>query len=145
MCVYVKKIRERYKDKTLLQQISIQFQTPPAKPPTQFNTQFVKNNDPLMNEFEMTLVVAIVFSTTLLLLVHFLASQDERNQYWVKLTYLELACSVIYKVIIPITYLAKRKDVQTYIWNTISNRATVGTLWVWINPNINLNVNLLID
>ena len=81
-----------------------------------------------MNEFEMTLIAAIVFSTTLLLLVHFLASQDERNQYWVKSTYLELASSVIYKVIIPITYLVKRKDVRTFIWNTIFNRATVGTL-----------------
>ena len=128
MCVYAKKIRERYKDKMLLKQINIQIQTPPSHPPNQFNTQFVKNNDPLMNEFELTLTVAIVFSTTLLLLVHFLASQDERNQYWFKSTYLELACSVIYKVIIPITYLVKRKDVQTFIWNTISNRATVGTL-----------------
>ena len=128
MCVYAKKIKERYKDKMLLQQINIQIQTHPPHPPTQFNTQFVKNNDPLMNEFEMTLTVAIVFSTTLLLLVHFLASQDERNQYWVKSIYLEFACSVIYKVIIPITYLVKRKDVQTFIWNTISNRATVGTL-----------------
>ena len=56
----------------LQQQINIQIQTPPSHPPTQFNTQFVKNNDPLMNEFEMTLTVAIVFSTTLLLLVHFM-------------------------------------------------------------------------
>ena len=118
ICIFVKKIRERYKDKMILQQINIQIQTPP---PPQFQYNNVKNNQPILNGLEMTLTVGISFTTALLIVVHFLASQDEKNQYWTKSNYLELATSLLFKVIIPIIYLVKRKDVRNFIWNTIFN------------------------
>ena len=118
ICIFVKKIRERYKDNKLLLQINIQIQTPP---PPQFQYNNVKNNNPILNGLEMTLTVGIVFSTSLLLLVHFLAGQDEIDNYWIKSNYLELATSIIYKVIIPIVYLVKRKDVRNFMWTRIFN------------------------
>ena len=129
ICMTGKKIKERYKDKKLLQQINIYIQNPPAQfqhnneknPPPQFQYNNVKNNVSLLNGFEMTMMVGFIFLTSLLLLVYFLASQDEMNQYWVIANYLELATSIIFKVINPIIYLVKRKDVRNFIQNTISN------------------------
>ena len=128
-CATGKKIKERYKDKKLLQQINIHIQNPPAQfqhnneknPPPQFQYNNAKNNVSLLNGFEMTMMVGFIFLTSLLLLVYFLASQDEMNQYWVIANYLELATSIIFKVINPIIYLVKRKDVRNFIQNTISN------------------------
>ena len=117
ICVSLKKIKEKYKEKKLLQQINVQIQNPPA----QFQFNNVKNNVSLLNGFEMTLTVGIVFSTSLLLLVHFLAGQDEIDKYWIKSNYLELATSIIYKVIIPIVYLVKRKDVRNFMWTRFFN------------------------
>ena len=117
ICVSLKKIKEKYKEKKLLQQINVQIQNPPA----QFQFNNVKNNVSLLNGIEMTLTVGIVFSTSLLLLVHFLAGQDEIDNYWIKSNYLELATSIIYKIIIPIVYLVKRKDVRNFMWTRIYN------------------------
>ena len=102
----------------LLQQINIQIQTPP---PPQFQYNNVKNNNPILNGLEMTLMVGIAFLTALLLVVHFVGSQDEKNQYWIKSNYLDLGTSTLFKVIVPIIYLVKRKDLRNFIWNTIFN------------------------
>ena len=118
ICIFVKKIRERYKDKMLLLQINIQIQTPP---PPQFQYNNIKNNNPILNGLEMTLMVGIAFLTALLLVVHFVGSQDEKNQYWIKSNYLDLGTSTLFKVIVPIIYLVKRKDMRNFIWNTIFN------------------------
>ena len=116
-CALIKIIKERYKDKKLLRQINVQITNPPAK----FQYNNVKSNVSIMNGYEMILTVGIVFSTSLVLLVHVFSGQDENNQYWVKTNYLELATSMIYKVIIPITYLVKRRDMRNFIWNEIFN------------------------
>ena len=91
------------------------------KPPAQFQYNNVKNNVNLLNAYEITLIVGIVFSTSMLYLAHVLSRQDEIYEYWIKSVYLGLITGIIQKVIIPIIYLVKRKDVQNYIWNTIFN------------------------
>ena len=65
----------------------------------------------------MTLVIGTAFSIFLLILTNHLASQGDANKNWANSIYLELASYFIYKVIIPITYLAKRRDVRNFIWN----------------------------
>ena len=117
ICMTGKKIKERYKDKKLLQQINIQIPNPPAQ--FQYNNE--KNNVSLLNVFEMTLLVGIMFLISLLLLVYFLTSKDEISYYWVEANHLELVTSIIFKVINPIIYLVIRKDVRNFIQNTISN------------------------
>ena len=118
LCASYKKMREKHKDKILLRKIIVQIQTPP---PVQHQYQYnnEKNNVFLFNGFEITLTVGIVFSISLLGLSYFLAIKDDINHYWANYIYVELAAFVVWKVVIPIIYLMKRKDVRNFIWNTI--------------------------
>ena len=113
ICVSGKKIVEKYKDKKFLQQINIQIHNPQIQ--SQYNN--LKNNVSLLNGFEITLIVGIVFTFSLLILANIFANQSV-NQYWANAINLELVSFIIYKVIIPIIYLAKRRDVRNFIWNT---------------------------
>ena len=116
LCASYKKIREKHKDKIFLRQINVQIQT---LPPVQHQYNNVKNNVFLFNGFEITLTVGIVFSISLLGLSYFFASKDDIDHYWANYIYVELAAFVVWKVVIPIIYLMKRKDVRNFIWNTI--------------------------
>ena len=112
ICVSSKKIVEKYKDKIILQQINIHIHNPQIQ--SQYNN--MKNNVSLLNGFEMTLIVGIAFIFSLLILVNIFSNQSV-NQYWANAIHLELVSYIIYKVIIPIIYLAKRRDVRSFIWN----------------------------
>ena len=116
LCASYKKIREKHKDKIFLRQINVQIQT---LPPVQHQYNNVKNNVFLFNGFEITLTVGIVFSISLLGLSYFFASKDDIDHYWANHIYVVLAAFVVWKVVIPIIYLMKRKDVRNFIWNTI--------------------------
>ena len=115
LCASCKKIKEKYKDKILLQKINVQIQTPP---PVQLQYNNVKNNVFLFNGSDITLTVGIVFSISLLGLSYYFASKDDINHYWANYIYVELAAFVVWKVVIPIIYLMKRKDVRNFIWKT---------------------------
>ena len=114
ICVSAKRIKERYKDRTLLQNINVKIKNPTIL--YQYNN--AKHNTPLLNGYEMTLIVGIVFAITLIFLVHALAIEDEIDEYWLKSIYLGRVTDIIYKVIIPIIFLTKRGDVRNFIWNT---------------------------
>ena len=115
ICVSAKKIKERYKDRTFLQNINVQIKNHT----TQYQYNNSKNNISLLNGYEMTLIVGIVFSKTLLVLVHALAIEDKIDDYWLKSVYLGRVSDIIYKVVIPIIFLTKRRDIQNFIKNTI--------------------------
>ena len=113
-CVSYKRSKEKYNDKIFLQHINILIQTP-STVQHQYNNE--KNNVLLFNGYEITMTVGIVFSICLLVLSYFFASKDDINHYWANYIYIELAAFIIFKVIIPIIYLVKRKDVRNFIRN----------------------------
>ena len=120
ICVTGKKIKEKYKDKILLKNINVQIQNQPVQEEFDTISMFnnVKNNVPLLNGFQIMLTVGIAFSIALVFIVHSFVIQDDINHPWINSIYLELVVNIIYKLVIPIIYLAKRRDVRKFIQDT---------------------------
>ena len=88
------------------------------KKKSHFNT--IKNNTSLLNGSEMTLIVGIPFLLVVVLLVIYWFGDDREMDFWSQYCLQENALLVIYKIVIPIIYLVKRKDFRIYIIKVIS-------------------------
>ena len=110
----IKKIKERYRDRKFLDRITISMWIEEGQVKTQFNN--MKNNVPLLNGSEMTIMVTFGFLAYISIFISFVFNGNGVANYF----YQESMAIFIYKVIIPIVYLATKKNVRNFIWKIIN-------------------------
>ena len=87
------------------------------KKKSHFNT--IKNNTSLLNGSELTLIAGSPFLLAVVVLVIYWFGNDREMDFWSQYCIQENALLVIYKIVIPIIYLVKRKDFRIYILKII--------------------------
>ena len=127
----IKKIKERYKEWIFHQKINnnLNKQQPKngdvseASEPLGvfcYNGQLpfkniVKNNIPLINGFEMAVIVGFVFAICIALLFLRRTTYDSKN-FYKQFLLKELTLTSIYNIVIPVIYLTKKKKMRKCFW-----------------------------
>ena len=127
----IKKIKERYKEWIFHQKINnnLNKQQPEngdvseASEPSAvscYNGQLpfkniVKNNIPLINGFEMAIIVGFVIAICITLLFLKRTTYDSKN-FYKQFLLEELTLASIYNIVIPVIYLTKKKRMRKCFW-----------------------------
>jgi hypothetical protein len=75
----------------------------------------VKNNIPLINGFEMAVIMGFVFAICIALLFVRRTTYDAKN-FYKQFLLKELTLTSIYNIVIPVIYLTKKKKMQKCFW-----------------------------
>ena len=75
----------------------------------------VKNNIPLINGFEMAVIMGFVFAICIALLFVRRTTYDSKN-FYKQFLLKELTLTSIYNIVIPVIYLTKKKRMRKCFW-----------------------------
>ena len=79
----------------------------------------VKNNVPLLNGFEIVVLVGFIVTICAVLLILNLTTNSSKYFYQ-QFVYKEFAIMLFYNVIGPAIYLIKKKDLRKYVWEYVT-------------------------
>ena len=127
-CANIKKLKERYKDWKLHQNIHVNLKDDQSTlgkthqevsgVGLQYNN--IKNNIALLNGLEIAFIVGLVLLIVIAFIVHRWNNSGSENFYQIYVLK-ESMIMFLYNVLLPICYLAKKKDLRKYIWEYIDD------------------------
>ena len=79
----------------------------------------VKNNVPLLNGFEIAVLVGFIVSICAILLILNLTTNRSKH-FHQQFVYKEFAIMVFYNIIGPLMYLTKKKEMRKYVWEYVT-------------------------
>ena len=114
----IKKGKEKYKEWKLHQNIIVNLIIQqPQEGQLPYNN--VKNNVPLLNGFEIVVLVGFIVTICAVLLILNLTTNSSKYFYQ-QFVYKEFAMMLFYNVIGPAIYLIKKKDLRKYVWEYVT-------------------------
>ena len=115
----IKKAKEKYKEWKFHQKIVINLnKQQPQDDQLKFNN--VKNNVPLLNGFEIAVLVGFIVTICVVLLILNLTTNHSKYFHH-QFVYKEFAMMVFYNIIAPLIYLIKKKDLRKYVWEYVTD------------------------
>ena len=109
----IKKMKERYKEWKFHQNIIVNLNEQ-----QQFNN--VKSNFPLLSGFQIALLVGFVLAGHITFWFLDYTFNDSKY-YYKQYIFKELALEFIYKILMPLIYLIKKKKMRKCIWQYVSD------------------------
>ena len=79
----------------------------------------VKNNVPLLNGFEIAVLVGFIVSICAILLILNLTTNRSKH-FHQQFVYKEFAIMVFYNIVGPLMYLTKKKELRKYVWEYVT-------------------------
>ena len=114
----IKKVKEKYKEWKFHQKIVVNLNNQqPEDGQLKFNN--VKNNVPLLNGFEIVVLVGFIVTICAVLLILNLTTNSSKY-FHQQFVYKEFAMMLFYNVIGPAIYLIKKKDLRKYVWKYVT-------------------------
>ena len=115
----IKKVKEKYKEWKFHQKIVVNLNNQqPEDGQLKFNN--VKNNVPLLNGFEIVVLVGFIVTICAVLLILNLTTNSSKY-FHQQFVYKEFAMMLFYNVIGPAIYLIKKKDLRKYVWEYVTD------------------------
>ena len=115
----IKKFKERYKEWKFHRNININLNQPQLhEGQLQFNN--VKNNFPLLNGFQIALLVGFVLAGNVTFWFLEYAFNDSKY-FYKQFLYKELTLIFVYNIVIPLIYLIKKKRMRKYFRKYLSD------------------------
>ena len=90
----------------------------------------VKNNIPLINGFEMVVIVGFVFAICIALLFVRRTTYNSKN-FYKQFLLRELTLTSIYNIVIPVIYLTKKKKMRKCFWEYFTDAWS--NTFCWLN------------
>ena len=116
----IKKMKERYKEQKFHQNIIVNLNVQRHNESSQPQLNNVKNNFPLLTGFQIALLVGLVLAGNITF--WFLDYTFNHSKYFYKqFLFKQFTLIFIYNIVIPLTYLIKKKKMRKYFWKYVSD------------------------
>ena len=109
----IKKMKERYKEWKFHQNIIVNLNEQ-----QQFNN--VKSNFPLLNGFQIALLVGFVLAGNIIFRFLNYTFKDSKH-YYKQFLFKQFTLAFIFKIVFPLIYLIKKKKMRKYLWKYVTN------------------------
>ena len=110
----IKKMKERYKEWKLHQSVIVNLILNEQQ---KFNN--VKNNFPLLNGFQIALLVGFVLAGNIIFWFLNYSFKDSKN-FYKQFLLKQFALAFIFKILVPLIYLIKKKKMRKYLWKYVT-------------------------